>query len=230
MSSLSPLIELQSIDQKIRELNQIIVDIPIRKNNETQRLAELQNALNAAQSGYQKAQQYVDEAELEVNSLRDKVVKLRQQQMTLKTNKEFKAMELEIATVEQAIDRQENIQLQNMDRLDPERKQVEACQARLDEEQSVVDEYIADLDAQMTDAQERVAELDKSRQTAAEQVDPELLSVYQRLSAGKWPVLVRFEGDSCGGCHMKQPPAVKHLARRNDGTANCQFCGRLLYE
>ncbi len=230
MSRLSPLIDLQAIDQQMRDVQRVVDDIPLRKDKEARRLDELREQLETAGAQLKQAKATVDQAELEVSSLREKITKLRQQQMALKTNKEFKAMEIEIATLEQAIDRQESAQLSAMERLEPEQKQLQECQRRLDEEQTVITAYQDDLDVQLQDARKRLEQLAQQRDALVGTVEPDLYEVYQRLSAGKWPVLVKVVGDSCGGCHMTQPPSTKHLARMRDGTAHCQFCGRMLYD
>ena len=98
MTIVQPLLALQGIDSRMRALQQEARDIPLRKEQEQERLRGAQEALSAAQAGFKSAQARVDEAELDVKDRREKINKLRQQQMTLKTNKEFAAMNLEIAT------------------------------------------------------------------------------------------------------------------------------------
>lgn len=229
MSKMDPLIELQSIDSEIRDLRQIIDDAPGRKEQEARRLTSLKEELASSENDLNTVRREVDQAELEVNTLRDKLLKLKQQQMALKTNKEFKAMELEIAMLEQEIDHCETGLLSAMEKIGPAEKRVGENRSRLDEEEQLVAEYQRDLDLQIEDASERLEQMTRERESAAGNVDPEILDTYTRLSAGKWPAVVAIEKDACGGCHMTQPPSVKHLARRGDGTAVCHFCGRILF-
>ena len=150
MSIVQPLLVLQEIDTRIRALQQEARDIPLRKELEKKRLVGAQEALTAAQAALKNAQARVGEAELEVKSRREKINTLRGQQINLKTNKEFAAMNLEIATIEGQIDTYESRQVTALDGLVPARAVVADCEKKLQEDKSVVDGYIQELDARLT--------------------------------------------------------------------------------
>ena len=97
------LLILQEKDIQIRQMSKELKDIPARKKEEEARLdghrgavAEAKEAMKAKQAGLKKS-------EGDAEALREKIRKLRQQQMELKTNKEFKTMEEEIKGVEAQI-------------------------------------------------------------------------------------------------------------------------------
>ena len=100
MSVVQPLLDLQEIDGRIRDLQQEIRDIPQRKDQELERLNGAREALARAQAEYKNAQLRVNEADLEVKARRDKILALKQNQVSLKTNKEFQIFNLEIAKIE----------------------------------------------------------------------------------------------------------------------------------
>ena len=229
MSIVQPLLILQEIDTRIRALQQEAQDIPLRKELEKKRLAGAQEALTAAQSVLKSVHARVNEAELEVKSRRDKINTLRGQQLTLKTNKEFAAMNLEIATIEGQIDTFETRQVSALDALVPARASVSDCEKRLQDDKSVVDGYVKELDARLAVVQAELKQVEADRTDALQAVPAAFALTYSRLLQRRWPPVVALEGNSCGGCHLTQPPSVAHVVRRNNSLVVCQMCGRILY-
>ncbi|MFZ4395637.1 MAG: zinc ribbon domain-containing protein [Kiritimatiellia bacterium] len=229
MSIVQPLLVLQEIDSRLRALQQEARDIPLRKEQEKSRLAGAQTALAEAQTALRAAQARVDEAELEVKARRDKINTLRGQQVSLKTNKEFAAMNLEIATIEGQIESFESRQVYAMDNLVPARAHVSECDKVLQNDKSVVDGYQKELDARLAVVQAEIRQAEAGRQEALKTVPNAFAVVYGRLLERRWPPVVALEGSACGGCHLTQPPSVAHVVRRNNSLVVCQTCGRILY-
>jgi len=230
VSVVQPLLDLQEIDGRIRSLQQEIRDIPQRKVQELERLNGAREALARAQTEFKNAQLRVNEADLEVKARRDKILALRQNQVTLKTNKEFQIFNLEIAKIEGEIDSYEARQLAAMDDVIPIKHKVAEAEAKLKEEQSVVNGYIAELDERLAAVQAALAGAEAERAEAAKKVTPQFTLYYERLRTKRWPVVVSLQPDCvCNGCHLVQPPSVGQMVRRNQGLVPCQMCGRILY-
>lgn len=230
MSVVQPLLDLQEIDGRIRDLQQEIRDIPQRKIQELERLNGAKEALERAKSELKNAQVRVSEAELEVKARREKILSLKQNQATLKTNKEFQMFNLEIAKIEGDIDSFEARQLVAMDDVIPIKHRVAEAEAKLQEELAVVNGYIAELDARLSAVQAELAVVEGQRAEAAKKVSPQFILYYERLRVKRWPVVVSLQTDCvCNGCHLKQPPSVGQMVRRNMGLVSCQMCGRILY-
>jgi len=231
VSVVQPLLDLQEIDGRIRDLQQEIRDIPQRKAQEQERLNGAREALVRAQAEYKNAQLRVSEAELEVKARRDKIQSIKQNQVLLKTNKEFQMYNLEIAKIEGEIDSYEARQLAAMDDMIPVKHRVAEADAKLKEEQSVVDGYVGELDARLAEVQAELAKVEVERAEAAKKVSPQFILYYERLRTKRWPVVVSLQPDCvCNGCHLVQPPSVGQMVRRNQGLVPCQMCGRILYK
>ena len=230
MSVVQPLLDLQEIDGRIRNLQQEIRDIPQRKVQELERLNGAKEQLERAKAELKNAQLRVNEAELEVKARRDKILSIKQNQATLKTNKEFQMYNLEIAKIEGDIDNFEARQLVAMDDVIPIKHRVSEAESKLQEEQAVVNGYIAELDTRLGIVQAELAAAETERAEAAKKVSPQFILYYERLRVKRWPVVVSLQPDYvCNGCHLKQPPSVGQMVRRNLGLVSCQMCGRILY-
>lgn len=229
MSIMQPLLALQELDARIRELQQEIRDIPARKEQEASRLKDTETRLAAAQAELRSFQTRVADFELQVQAVKDRITKLKQQQMTLKTNKEFRAMDLEIENAQRETDALESQQLAAMDLVTPAKARVASCEAKLNEERAAVDGYVRELDSRLAEAVAAAKQLEAERAEAAKAVNAQHLRVYDRLRVSRWPAVVRLDDGVCGGCHLNQPPSISHLVRRNNALVTCQMCGRLLY-
>ena len=230
MSVVQPLLDLQEIDGRVRDLQQEIRDIPQRKAQEQERLNGAREALARAQAEYKNAQLRVNEAELEVKARRDKIQSIKQNQVLLKTNKEFQMYNLEIAKIEGEIESYEARQMAAMDDVIPVKHRVAEADAKLKEEQGVVDGYVAELDARLAAVKAELAEAEAERAESVKRVTPQFMLYYERLRTKRWPVVVSLQTDCvCNGCHLVQPPSVGQMVRRNQGIVACQMCGRILY-
>lgn len=229
MSFMEPLLALQDVDTQIYELQKELRDIPIRKQQETARLQDAQERLSAAQAELRAFQTRVADFELQVKAIREHVNKLRQQQMTLKTNKEFRAMETEIGNGLHEAEALEGQQITAMDAVPPAQARVEAAQERVDNEKAGMSQYVAELDGRLVEVKARLAQLEQARAETAKHVQPAHLRRYERLCGARRPTVVLLKDGICSGCHLQQTAATRHLVQRKTAIVNCESCGRILY-
>ncbi len=229
MSFMEPLLALQEVDTQIYELQNELRDIPLRKQQETSRLQDAQERLSAAQAELMAFQTRVADFELQVKAIRENVAKLRQQQMSLKTNREFRAMESEINNNLHEIEILEGQQITAMDAVPPAQERVEAAQERVNTETSGMEQYLAELDSRLDDVKARLAQLEQERVEVANRVPPAHLRRYERLRVARRPTVVLLNDGVCSGCHLQQTAATRHMVLRKNALVNCESCGRLLY-
>ena len=229
MSLMEPLLALQEVDTQIYELQRELRDIPIRRQQETARLQDAQERLSAAQAELRAFQTRVADFELQVKAVLDRVSKLKQQQMSLKTNKEFRAMEAEIGNGLHEAEALEGQQINAMDSVPQAQARVQAAQERVDAEKNGMAQYVAELDSRLAEVKTRLAQLEQSRAEAAKQVQPAHLRRYDRLRGARRPTVVTLKDGICSGCHLQQTAATRHLVQRKTAIVCCESCGRILY-
>ncbi len=229
MNVIDQLLSVQEHDARIRRINQELTDIPARQKAEQTRLEEHQQALAAAEAQLKKRQSDLKQLELEADGHKARIGKLRQQQMTLKTNKEFKVMEGEIASAENDIKKLEDREITLMEQIESAREDVRARQADLAEEQEAVVADCKELDERATELKAELTEAEAARTEAATGIDAEWLTRYDQLWSRRDSALVEVRNGVCGGCHMRLPPSAAHDARKRMAMVTCDFCGRLLY-
>ncbi len=229
MSVIDNLLAVQERDIRIRQIRKELKDIPQRQQAEKTRLAQHQEALASAEGSLKKLLADVKQLELEIDTHRQRINKLRQQQMDLKTNKEFKTMEGEIKVVAEEIAAVEDRELVLMESLETAKQDVDSRKRDMAEEQVAVDADVKQLDARAVRLQAELRDEESARSAVAREVAPEWLTRYESVITRRESALVVVENGVCGGCHMKLPPSTVHGARKRLHMVTCDYCGRLLY-
>lgn len=223
------LLIVQEKDCRIRQMEKELKDIPARKKEELTRLDGHKKAVDAAREQAKSKQTGLKKLEGEAEGKREKITKLRQQQMELKTNKEFKAMEDEIKGVRVEIAKIEDQEIVILEEQEQAKQGIVAAEAAMKEEDVTVQGDVKALDARAAGIEKELAEMKTARGEAAKEVDPRWLAYYDRVFGARDKALVPLEDGICGGCHMKLPPAVVHDVRKQADMVTCGYCGRLLY-
>ncbi len=224
------LLRIQNQDLQITERERELAELPAYEKKIADSLQSVHAAIADVKEKRTTAQLQVKESELEINDARQKMIRLREQQMTLKTNREFRTMEDEIGTAEKLVGQLETQLLENMETVDKLSNEISDLQKELSRAEEKASEEKAGLAARSRQAEEDLDKLRQQRAVAAQTIPKEWLSFYERLFNGKRDrVLVTVDGGICDGCHMKVPPAVTHAARRSEALVTCDFCGRMLY-
>lgn len=230
MSIAERILTVQEYDCRIRDMEKEIKDIPARKQREQSRLDEHKREVAEAEVNLKQKQAEIKKIELECESSREKIRKLRQQQFEIKTNKEFKAIEAEVGMAQAEISKYEDGELEVMQDVENARRELDAKQKALKQEESSI---LADVQTWETRAKQIEKELEEirvKRQTAATGIDPEWLNTYERIIRRHDRALVPLDpGGVCGGCHMQLPPYVVHEARRLTTVVTCDYCGRMVF-
>ena len=230
MNAIQPLIDLQDIDEHIRELEREEKDIPRRQAQERARLAGVNASLASAKEQLQALKLRIKQSEDEAADRREKVRLMKIQQASLKTNKEFQAYTMQITGIQQEIDALEARQIAAMDDIPALEARVAEAQAKSDADQGGVDAFCGELSERLAAVKEELSSLRKDRAEAARLVPQNFLAYYERLRAKRWPVAVRLNRDCvCEGCHLVQPPSVEQMVQRCAGLVACTMCGRILY-
>ena len=228
MSIRERLLTVQEDDLRIRGMERELRDIPARQEQELSRLGEYRARVAEFEERLKAKQADIKKLDLESQSCREKIDKYRRQQLELKTNKEFKAMEAEIRSVEREIDGIENRELALMEDVEEARAEVRTWTTELNEAKAEADRMVQALGERVRGMEEDLREIKEKRAAAAKEVDPEWIDQYEQIFERKDNAFVSLTDGICGGCHMKLPPSVAH-ATKKENVVRCPYCQRMLY-
>ncbi len=230
MTTIEKLLVLQDRDRRIKQLARDTEEIPARKSLSEATLNAHKAALAEAQDALKKNAAAIKAVELEIESHRERILKLRTQQNNVRTNEEYRTFEREIAAAEKAIRDEEDKEIVLMEEAEGLRVNVAMMEQKLKAEQKVVDADAQALNQRLDVIRREAEALAVERAALAKDIDADWLARYERIfkHTGDYAV-VPLESGSCGGCHMKLPPQVVQDAKRNETMTVCSYCGRLLY-
>jgi uncharacterized protein len=224
------LIALQDIELKIVSLQKEASDIPNKVQN-------FENELQRVKAEHQERMAHMKELsnskrtlEGQVDLLRSKLSRLKEQLMAVKTNKEYTAMLHEIQIAEEQIRNEEDKILDVMEETEGKEKDL------TDAEKEML-KKAAELQASILKTNESAplleAELAKLRDVKAQmesQVAADLLARYRRIADGRKGVaLAEAKDELCSVCHVRIRPQMYAELLRTENIHTCDSCSRILF-
>jgi predicted nucleic acid-binding Zn-ribbon protein len=227
---LAILIRLQGIDLELRKINEEKSSVPKHLEDLEEHLfskdAEL-NELNEHIIEIQKRKVDVED-EFELENVR--LGKSQKKLSSLKTNREYQALQKEISEIKKTnTDREDEIltimeetgSLQ--EEIKEKKKQVKQYRKKIRAEKKRIKELEARLD-------DKIADLTEERQTVSKDISPDLLSKYNFLKDRRACVAVAAVTDGvCSACNMNIPPQLYNELLRDEKILTCPSCQRLIY-
>lgn len=228
---LESIVAVQKKDRRLLKLMRGIRDIPQRKSDIEAQLAGSVKKLETALDSRKHTEASLKEQELEVESLKERITKYKNQQMEATTNDQYRAFVKEIGTVEREISELEDKEIILMEALEKGKAIETECEEKLNVERAGIADELAELDDRSAGLTEQLEKIKADRARVAEQCDQSILQKYSRIMNNKrdFAVVMVEPGGHCGGCHMKLPPQVTNDARNPTKIVACNFCGRIVY-
>lgn len=226
------LLIVQERDGRIDRCRQELSTIPNQKQNLEAKLTEQRSALEKAQATLKARLAAIKNAEVEIETIRQQVAKLREQQFQIKSNEEFKVLNKEISGLQEKIKLLEDRELELMEAAELAQRDSENLKTQLGSAEKNARSECQALDERHKNLEAEIQQLDRDRQDLiSSQVIPEdWLSRYTRVWENRRDVaLVSLNSHACAGCHMTLPPHIIQEIKHAEGITTCSFCGRLLY-
>ena len=229
-SDLQHLIRLQHLDSELDGARRRIAEIPSVQQALDARLAEQQAAVGAVKQRLSDSQGARRATEAEVAALQSRLSKYKGQLMEVKTNKEYQAMQKEIATAEENIRSLEDRVLEQMEEAESLGRELKTAEASLKAQQDEVARERKRLDEEGASLQTRITETTAARGEVAGKLSRQALQLFEHVSRQRRGLAVAEARDGiCTVCHVRLRPQVFNEVRRNDALVQCDSCLRILY-
>ncbi len=224
------LLIVQNRDQKLRAIQMELVASPQERAAIEAKLAQSNADVALAKSEVQQLEMARKKLELDVQAKQDSISRFKTQQTQTRKNEEYQALTHEIERFTKDIALIEDQELEIMEGY-------EVAKAKLARAEEVAGTLKAAIQAQLATIDSKVDSLEKSKtETSTDRaglvtdIDPDVLSVYDRLMKSKGnSAVVSLEHDTCTGCHMKVTTQTSHRAKAGREICHCENCGRILY-
>ena len=157
------------------------------------------------------------------------VKRFEKQLESVTDQKQFEAVQHEIAAVRA---KRDVLETEVLERLDAEEKEAAARPDKahaLERLEAELAQLTAKLDAEAATLKAELAALDAQRTAAAAGLDAGARSRYERLRTGRaGRAVAAVQNGACGACFRALAPAALQEARRRERLLSCDGCGRYL--
>jgi uncharacterized protein len=224
------LVALQDLEQKIFTFQKQISETPKTTQALHDELQSLKKAHEEKVAHNQELTKKRRACEGEVDMMRTKLSKLKDQLMAVKTNKEYTAMLHEIHTAEEQIRREEDKVLEIMEEMETLESALKLDQKDLDRKCHEIEAKIKALESSIPGMESEVAKLTADKSGIESRIGSELLSRYRRISdARKGTGLAEAKDELCSACHVRIRPQVYADLLRTENIHACDSCSRILF-
>jgi uncharacterized protein len=230
LPALTALIALQELDTRAEAARRRLADAPVRVAALDATLAGATQALERAKASLSESQAARRELEKEAAVAQQRVSKYKEQLMQAKDNKQFHALQHEIATFSAEVQRVEELEIGRMLEVDERTAVVKAAEATLaTAKKRVAAEKIA-IDTESAAVTTELAALQASRAELVQTLEPRLLTTYETVAKGrKGTGIARVVDGLCEACRVRVRPHLYNQIRAGDQIIQCESCVRILY-
>ncbi len=228
---LQRLIKLQHLESTIADAKATIASHPQRLADADARLNDSKQAVETAKGRLKTNQEARRDLEKDVAVYQGRLTKFKDQLSLVKTNKEYQAMQHEIATAQSDLGAVEEKVLERMleaDTIAADVKRAEAAlavrQKEIEAEKKAITSELASVEASLKEATAARAELLKD-------IEPRLLATFEQVARARKGVAIctATRDGLCSLCHVRLRPQVFQQVRHNDTIVQCESCHRILY-
>ncbi len=228
--SIDILKNIQELDRELYLALRKSEEIPEQKAVLKQQLEAEKAHLHQLEADYKKLQLKQKEKDGELSQKEANVKKLDGQLASVKTNKEYSALQQEIASLKAdgALLEEEIIKV--MDSVEAADEEVKKERERLKVIEKDYAGKEAELDKQIKAHQEAIEGLKKKRDEMVHSVPPDVFGLYDLIVKKKQGIgLIKVNGETCGACQIKMRPQLLNEVRMYQALVTCENCSRILY-
>jgi predicted nucleic acid-binding Zn-ribbon protein len=230
LPDLQHLIHLQEIDTALDRARRRIADIPSLQQALEARAAERTAAVQTVKDRIAATAASRRDVEKEVAGVQTRLSKYKDQLMAVKTNKEYQAMQTEIATAEGLVRSYDDRLLELMEASEQEAADLKTAEAAMKAEQAAIAAEQQTLEAEKAARAGELERLTAERAALTPQISREALAIFERVAHGrKGQALAEARDGLCTVCHVRLRPQVFNEVRRNASIIQCDSCTRILY-
>jgi len=228
-SDLANLIELQKADAEIARLQAEIASLPKKVSGIEAKLAGSKERAEKAKAALKADEVARRKHESEIEALRQKISKYRDQMLSVKTNQEYQALGHEITFAEQNIGKLEDKILETMVDADGKNNDLKRAESELKAHVSEIEKEKALATQRTAEDEKLLGEAKQQRDARRKSIDADVLRHYDRVLKFRGSAIAEAVDQRCSGCQVLLRPQVYNELRSTEKFITCDSCQRILY-
>jgi len=231
LPDLERLIQLQRLETTIADAKVAIAQHPQKLAALDTRLAEAKAAVESVKEQQKTNHDRRRELEKDVALYQGRLTKFKDQLMAVKTNREYQAMQHEIATAQGDLGSVEEKVLERMLEADDLTAASKGAEATLAAQSREIELEKKALNQELTSTETALKESTEARATLVKALEPRLVALFEQVAKVRKGVAVcsATRDGLCSVCHVRVRPSVFQQIRHNDSIVQCDSCQRVLY-
>jgi len=227
---LDRLIRLQQIENDAEMARRAIKALPDRRAAAEQAVHLRQAELDAAEARFAESTAARRVVEKDLAMQQGRLTKFKDQLMEVKTNREYTAMQHEIATADAEVKRLEDLVLERLLEGDELASAVASARVALQTAQRDAAATIETLASEQVSLDAAIADAARRRDEVARGLDRPWLDLFDSLLPKRARLAVVEARDGhCSVCHVRLRPQLYNELRKNETIIQCDSCQRILY-
>lgn len=229
LDEIRALLVLQDRDRRLIALRKDLAKLPQDEARVKTKLAGDTAAVKKAHDEFLASELAVKKIEMDAETRRTTIKRLKHQQFETKKNEEYNALGHEVTRYEKDLDEFETRELEAMESVDAFRKVYKEAEAVLAKTQKVVDEDLATIKQRHGNLEAQATEVQAERDKLVKEVSEDHLPLYEKLMKSKDGMAIASLRDGkCTGCHMKVIASTGIAVHQGKEVTQCENCGRIL--
>ncbi len=228
---LERLVQLQDLDNAIEEARRKIAAHPQRLAEADARLSDATQRVEIVRQRLKDTQEARRALEKEAAVFQGRLTKFKDQLPEVKTNREYQAIQHEMATAQGELGNVEEKVLERMLEADAIAAEVKGAEAALARQQKDMALEKAALEQELMLMQRKLADASSRRASLTEATERRLIALFEQVAKARRGVAISLatRDGSCSVCHVRLRPVVFQMVRQNDQIIQCDSCQRILY-
>ncbi|MBC7979416.1 MAG: hypothetical protein H7Y36_02525 [Armatimonadetes bacterium] len=223
------LLILQDRDRRLISLRKDLVKLPLDEARAKAKLAGDLEAVKKAHDALREVELKVKKIEMDAETRRTTIKRLKVQQFETKKNDEYNALGHEVVRYAKELDTFETKELEAMEEVDVFRNKLTEAEALLARTRKLVDEDLATIKERHARMEVQVSEVEAEREKLLGNVSEDHLPLYERLMKSKdGMAIATLKDGKCTGCHMKVIASTAIAVQGEKEVTQCENCGRIL--
>ncbi len=226
---ISALEALQQLDLELGVLEDDLEKYPQKISRLNEEIEDIKNSLAKAKEEFNQLRKKKTERELELAGNKDKIKKTEVKLFEIKTYKEYEALQKELSEVKRInADLEENI-IKEMETLEELEALVKEKDNALSERTKEYENAINGYNLEINELKKAYETKNQEKKKLASLINPDALSLYERIRRRNGVVLVQARNELCTGCNMNIPPQLFNEVLTSTRMIQCPNCHRILY-
>ena len=224
------LIQLQNIDNKLRDLNDLLGDLPSKVDKLNIQESELKESLISKKDRQKQIEVENSKIESKILNIDEKVNKLKDQLFLVTNNRQYDSLMSEIDHLKSEKSELETEVLNNLEEKESLDENGNSMESNLENITKDLSTRKNKLENAISRSADEKLSLENQRSKQLNDIEPTMVSTYEKVLAARGGLaVVNLSGTSCGGCGASIPMQKVTEIRAKVKIHRCDVCGRFLY-